>query len=222
MQAVKGNKDRRKLYRHEFIKRIESVIQPGYFPPKVLPQLPSELLSEQCALLLDVILEAVDGLLKLLLTHSSNWLISTILRADSPSRRVLAENRVARGRWRLRRRLGGSCDKLRDGRSTRECNSLVAAGTIDFSPAVAAVDMVKRTVMALVGVERTTGGRVWSIMRLGRRLLIACTACSLLGAMLGGRQTRQRVTATSPTSSRRAQDMRVLCCTRPVQSIRGT
>ena len=55
-----------------------------------------------------------------------------------------------------------------------------------FIPAVVAEDMVKRTVMAFVGAERTTGGRVWRIIycSLGRRLPISGAACSVLGAIL--------------------------------------
>ena len=65
-----------------------------------------------------------------------------------------------------------------------------------FIPAVAVEVMVKRTVIALVGVEKTMGGIVWSIICLGRRLSMASTACFVLGAILGGQQDDKTGTMT--------------------------
>ena len=55
-----------------------------------------------------------------------------------------------------------------------------------------AADMANRMVMVLVGVERTTGGRVCRIIccRLGRCLSMASADLFVLGAILGAQRAR--------------------------------
>ena len=81
-----------KLRRHGCAKCINFAVQPVYFPLEVLLQLLSELLSDPRALLIDTILEAFDGSLKLRLAHSSDRLVSMVPGAKRPFRRTLVES----------------------------------------------------------------------------------------------------------------------------------